>query len=210
MTLDAIFSELLDDLDLLNEPLLFSGFSKSFLSICAARVDELAAFKHQDMVGTLLARLLEGTDHVNLYPFRQLPVSTVFQVLQSDRLREMKSLNLSGIFGGCPQEIWTTLDAIPYQPEVVYLLSPPNEDKASEEAAVMRSIPHYNGQDQFWEQLGSTKIILSGAISTALKSYCSIPPSANLNWKHMYLTYLRELVSGDTHRLQLLPHTTWW
>lgn len=205
--LDAILSNLLDDLDLLNEPMMFRGFPKSFLTICAARVDELVAFEHQDTIAELLSRLFEQSDHVDLYPFRQLSMGTILQILRSERLKNMKTLNLSGHFIGCPQEIWTALDAITHKPEVVYLLSPPSADKASEESAVMGSIPPYDGTDNIWERLGSMEIILSASISTTLVSY-SPNERANPDLKCMYLRYLSKLILGDQPSPQLLPGTT--
>lgn len=189
---------------------MFKGLQKSFLGICAARVEELAAFERQETIAELLSRLLEGAEHVDFYPFRKLPMTTILEVLNSDRLRNVKSLNLSGLFAGAPERIWTTLDTIPHQTEVVYLLSPPSAEKASEDAAVIRSMPPFIGRDGFWERMGSKKIIMSACISTALLSYCATHPGVNLGWKQMYLRYLRELISGDALRLQLVPHTTWW
>lgn len=205
-----ILTNLLDDLDLLNEPILYRGFPQSFLSVCARRVNELVAFEDQDIIADLLARLLQGTEHVDLYPFRALPIRTILLTLQNDRLKGLKTINLSGLFAGYPDQIWTTIDALPQRPEAVYLLSPPSADKADEHEAVLSSFPSYTGRNTFWDRMGSTKIIMSAALSTAVVSHCSSRRSTTLGWKQMSISYLRELVSGDAYRLQMLPHSSWW
>lgn len=188
--------------------MLFRGFPKSFLAICAARVDELAAFEHQETIAELLSRLFEQSDHVDLYPFRQLPLGTILQILRSERLKNMKTLNLSGHFIERPEEIWPALDAITHKPEVVYLLSPPSADKVSDEWAAMGSIPRYDGTDQIWERLGSMEIILSASISDTLESYSPAEANPNVELKRVYLRYLCKLILGDTSRLPLFPGTT--
>ncbi|KAG6356058.1 hypothetical protein INS49_015443 [Diaporthe citri] len=213
--LDAVLLGLLDDLELLDYPMLIRGFQKSFLAICSARADELAASEHQGIIAAMLARLMDGANHVDLYPFRQLPLSTIREILCSDRLKDMKILNLSGLFAECPEEIWTTLDAIPHQPEVVYLLSPPSVDRTAERAVIKRTVPHYiaGGRCKFWDRVGSKRIIMSASISTALMSYASSHRGSNFQsnpqWERTYLNYLRELVRGDTMRLRLWPWM-WW
>ncbi|KAG8163325.1 hypothetical protein KVR01_006622 [Diaporthe batatas] len=208
--LDAILTGHLDDLDLLNEPMLFRGFLQSFLSLCAKRVDELAVFEDQELIAELLARLLEGIDHVDLYPFRVLPIGTILLTLHSDRLKGLTTINLSGLFDGCPEMIWTALDNLTTRPEVVYLLSPPSADKASDEEAVLDSFPPNTWWNTFWDRMGPTKIIMSAAISAAVVSHCSNRPSTTLGQKQISISHLREILSGDTLRLQKLPHTTWF
>lgn len=213
--LDAVLLGLLDDLELLDDPMLFRGFPKSFLAICAARADELAASEHQGFIAAMLAHLLEGATHVDLYPFRRLPLGTIREILCSDRLKDMTILNLSGLFVGCPEEIWTTIDIIPHQPEVIYLLSPPSVDRTAESAEVKKTVPHYlaGGKCKLWDRVGSKRIIMSASISTALKSYASSHRGStyvgNPQWERTYLNYLRELVRGDTMRLRLWPWM-WW
>lgn len=191
--------------------MLIRGFPRSFLATCAARGDELGASEHQDTIAALLSRLLEGVAHVDLYPFRKLPVDTIRAILRSDHLRDMKSLNLSGLFVGLPAEIWANLDSIPHQPEVIYLLSPPDVDRAKEKIDIRQTIPHYmaGGRCRFWDRMGSKKIIMSASLSTALKSYVSPEPSRKVEWKVTCLPYLRELIRGDTMRLRLWPWM-WW
>lgn len=207
--LDAILTDLLDDLDLLNEPMSFRGFPQSFLSVCARRVNELAVFKDQEMIAELLARLFQGTDHVDLYPFRMLPTRTILLALHSNRIKGLKTINLSGLFIGHPERIWTAIDVLPSRPEVVYLLSPPSSDKATENEAVLTSFPSYTGRNTFWERMGSTKIIMSAALATAVVSHCSTRRSTTMGWKQMSISYLRDIIAGDTYRLQMLPHSSW-
>ncbi|KAL2272569.1 hypothetical protein FJTKL_06289 [Diaporthe vaccinii] len=212
---DAVLLGLLDDLELLDYPMRIRGFPKSFLATCAARADELAASQHQGIIAAILALLLEGATHVDLYPFRQLPLGTIREILCSDRLKDMKILNLSGLFARCPKEIWPTLDAIPHQPEVVYLLSPPSVDRTAERAIIKRTVPHYiaGGRCKFWDRAGSKRIIMSASISTALMSYASSHRGSNWQrnpqWERTHLNYLRELAWGDTMRLRLWPWM-WW
>lgn len=191
--------------------MLIRGFPKSFLATCAARADELASSEHQGVIAAMLAVLLEGATHVDLYPFRQIPLCTIREILRSDRLRDVKTLNLSGLFAGSSAEIWTTLDAISHQPEVVYLLSPPTVDRAIEEMEIKSTIPHYiaGGKCKFWDRVGSKRIIMSASISTALTSYGSRRPRNDLGWEVTQLKYLGELVRGDTMRLRLWPWM-WW
>lgn len=205
--IDAVILGLFDDLELLDYPMLIRGFTKSFLAACASRADELAASEHQETVAAMLARLLEGATCVDLYPFRQLPQGTIREILGSNRLRAMKILNLSGIFLECPGEIWTTLDAIPHDPEVVYILSPPSVDKAAEIAETKKAIIHYfTGEKcKFWDRVGSKKIILSASISTALKLYGSSYQKDNYLAELTWFKCLRELARGDTMRLRLWP-----
>lgn len=191
--------------------MLTRGFPKSFLATCASRADELAASEHQEIIAAMLARLLEGVDHVDFYPFRRLQVDTIRAIIRSDRLRGMKSLNLSGLFDGSPEEIWKTLDAIPHQPEMIYILSPPSMDRTAEKAGIKTTIPHYTRgrQPNFWDRVGSKNIVMSSSVSTALMSFASSQRKSNLQWEHTHLNYLRELVRGDTMRLRLWPWM-WW
>lgn len=205
--IDAVILGLFDDLELLDYPMLIRGFTKSFLAACASRADELAASEHQEIVAAMLARLLEGATCVDLYPFRQLPLGTIREILGSNHLRAMKILNLSGVFVECPGEIWTTLDAIPHNPDVVYILSPPSVDRAAENAEIRRAIPHYfaGGNCKFWDRMGSKKIIMSASISTALKLYGSSYRKADYLGELTWFKCLRELARGDTMRLRLWP-----
>lgn len=205
--IDAVILGLFDDLELLDYPMLIRGFTKSFLAVCASRADELAASEHQDFIAAMLARLLEGANCVDLYPFRQLPLDTIRRILGSNRLIAMKILNLSGVFVDCPGEIWTTLDAIPHDPEVVYILSPPSVDRATENAEIKKTIPHYfaGGKCKFWDRVGSKKIIMSASIYTALKLYGSSYRKDNYLAELTWFKCLRELARGDTMRLRLWP-----
>lgn len=209
--LDAVLLGLLDDLKLLDDPMLFRGFPKSFLATCAARADELAASKYQHFIAAIIALLLEGEPHVDLYPFRQLPAGTIREILRSDRLRDMKSLNLSGHFVGSPWQIWTTLDAIAHKPEVVYILSPPSVNRATERIETKNTVPHYlaGWESKFWDRVGSMRIVMSASISTALTSYASPNRFSSTQWELTYLNYLRELAQGDTNRLRMWPWM-WW
>lgn len=148
---------------------------------------------------------------MDLYPFRQLPLGTIRAILCSDRLRDVKILNLSGLFIGSPAETWKTIDIIPHQPEVVYILSPPTMDRAIEEMEIKSTIPHYlaGGKCKFWDRVGSKRIITSESISTALVSYGSRRPRNYLDNEVDRLKYLRELVRGDTMRLRLWPWMLW-
>lgn len=205
--IDAVILGLFDDLELLDNPMLFRGFTKSFLAACASRAAELAASEHQEFIAAMLARLLEGAAVVDLYPFRQLPLGTIREILRSNRLKAMEILNLSGVFVDCPGEIWTTLDTIPHNPEVVYILSPPSVDKVVESAEIQRAIPHYfaGGECKFWDRVGSKKIIMSASISTALYLYGSSYRKDNYLAEFTWFKCLRELTRGDTMRLRLWP-----
>ncbi|KAJ0114853.1 hypothetical protein J7T55_004595 [Diaporthe amygdali] len=170
--LDAIVSGVLDDLNLLDNALQIPGFPKDFLDTCISRADLLAASDNQNLIAKLLARLLEGLAHVNLYPFRKLPIETLREILHSDNLNDMKSLNISGLFVGSSKDIIPIFNAIPRQLECVYLLQPPGPANRlkDKEAAIMVNLSDFimRKGDEILED--GKKILTSANLATALDS----------------------------------------
>lgn len=173
--LDAIVSGVLDDLNLLDNALQIPAFPKTFLATCISRADLLAASDNQNLIAKLLARLLEGLAHVDLYPFRKLPIETLREILRSDNLKDMKSLNLSGLFVGSPKDIIPIFNAIPRQLDCVYLLHPPGANRLKEkEAAIMVNLSDFimRKGDEIRED--GKKILTSANLATALDAFAHL------------------------------------
>ncbi|KAL1847225.1 hypothetical protein Daus18300_014019 [Diaporthe australafricana] len=191
---DAITSGLLEDLQLLDDLLVLPQFQRSFLATCAVRADCLATSEYQSTVAALLALLLEGVLHVDLYPFRKLPPATIREILKSDRLKDMKSLNLSGIFARPDiKELEDTLDAIPRQLECVYLLSPWEEVNNLGWIRTLfgKTLKDYYSEGQ---NLVAGKKIISGG---HLSDYMVGTYSCGLS-----IPFMRRIMSGDPSILE--------